>query len=90
MQDSPRRVAFDKRRYYFLWSACRAVHGPAATLDARDKIRGRRVWTKDVPILRTDHISIKGTLPGMWQASYCGVFDFKEVNRRFACVRMKT
>jgi len=23
----------------------------------------------------------------MWQASYCGVFDFKEVNRRFACVK---
>jgi hypothetical protein len=43
-----------------------------------------------VPILRADHIPIKGTLHGMWQASYCGVFDFKEVNRRFACARMKT
>jgi hypothetical protein len=40
-----------------------------------------------VPVLRTDHIQIKGTLHGMWQASYCGVFDFKEVKRRFACVK---
>jgi hypothetical protein len=23
----------------------------------------------------------------MWQASYCGAFDFKEVNRRFACIK---
>jgi hypothetical protein len=39
-------------------------------------------WIKNVPILRTDHTSIKGTLHGIWQASYCGVFDFHEVNRR--------
>ena len=42
-----------------------------------------------MPILRTDHIQIKGTLHGMRQASYGGVFDFKEVKRRFACLRMK-
>jgi hypothetical protein len=43
-----------------------------------------------VPILRTDHIQIEGTLHGMWQASYCGVFDFKEVNRALLALRMKT
>jgi len=31
-----------------------------------------------------DHVSIKGKLHGVWQALYGGgVFDFKEINRRF-------
>ena len=35
--------------------------------------------------MRIDHLSIKGKLYGMWQALYGRrVFDFKEMNRRFA------
>jgi hypothetical protein len=38
--------------------------------------------TKDVPVLRIDHISIKGKLLGVRQALYSGgVLDFKEINR---------
>ena len=84
VQDSPRRVAFDERNQYFLRSAYRAVHDSAAPPNGRDKIRGRRVRTKDVPELRTDHLSIKGKLRGVWQALYSGrVLEFKEMNRRF-------
>jgi len=37
--------------------------------------------------MRIDHVSIKGTLHGVWQAPYGGgVFDFREMNRRFAYV----
>jgi hypothetical protein len=35
-----------------------------------------------VPILRIDHVSIKGKLLGVWQAFYGGrVLDFKEMTR---------
>jgi hypothetical protein len=82
-RDSPRRVAFDEHSQHFPRSAYRAVHDPAAALEARDKVRGRPVWTKDVPELRTDHVSIKGKLLGVWQSLYGGrVLDFKEMNRR--------
>jgi hypothetical protein len=34
-----------------------------------------------VPVLRIDHVSIKGKLLGVWQAFYSGrVLDFKEMN----------
>ncbi len=34
--------------------------------------------------MRIDHVSIKGKLPGVWQALYSGgVLDFKEMNPRF-------
>jgi hypothetical protein len=36
-----------------------------------------------VPVLRIDHVSIKGKLLGVWQAFYSGgVLDFKEMTRR--------
>jgi hypothetical protein len=37
--------------------------------------------------MRIDHVSIKGKLYGMWPTLYGRrVFDFKEMNRRFAHV----
>jgi hypothetical protein len=36
---------------------------------------------KDVPILRIDHVPIKGALLGVWQAAFRRVLDFKEMNR---------
>jgi hypothetical protein len=72
MQNSARRVAYE-RNQHFLRSAYRAVHDPAAPRDAQGESTGRRVWiTKDVPELRTDHVSIKGKLLGVWQALHDG------------------
>jgi hypothetical protein len=34
-----------------------------------------------VPVLRIDHVPIKGALPGVWQAAFRRVLDFKEMNR---------
>jgi hypothetical protein len=77
-----------ERDRHFPRSADRAVHDPAAPLDAQGEPSGHGVWiTKDVPILRIDHVSSKGKLLGVWQALYGGcVRDFKEMNRRFAHV----
>lgn len=36
--------------------------------------------------MRIDHVTIQGKLHGVWQALGGGVFDFKEMNRRFAHV----
>jgi hypothetical protein len=70
---------------YFLRSAHRAVHDPAAPLDAQIETTDRGVRnTKDVSVLRIDHIPTKGQLLGVWQApNRGGVLDFKEMNRRF-------
>jgi hypothetical protein len=75
---------FYERNQYFLWSADRAVHNPAAPLDAQAETAvGRISITKDVPILRIDHVSTEGNLLGVWQALYSGgVLDFQEMNRR--------
>ena len=75
---------FHERNQYFTRSAHHAVHDPAAPLDAQAETRGRRVSiTEDVPVLRIDHVPIKGELLGVWQALYSGrVLDFKEINRR--------
>jgi len=36
--------------------------------------------TKDVPLLRIDHVTIEAQLLGVWQALYSGdVLNFKEV-----------
>ena len=72
-----------ERNQHLLRSADRAVHDPA--LDAKGETADRRgSITKNVPELRTDHISTKDTLLGMWQALHSGrVLDFKEMNRRF-------
>ena len=74
-----------ERNQHFPWSADRAVHNPAARLDAQGETTGHGVWiTTDVPELRTDHVSTKGKLRGVWQALHSGrVLDFKEMNRRF-------
>ena len=74
---------FYERNQYFLRSAYRPLHDPAAPLDSQAETTGRRVSiTKDVPILRIDHLSIKGKLLGVWQALYSGgVLDFKEISR---------
>jgi hypothetical protein len=68
MRNSPRRVAFYERNQYFLRSAYRAVHDPAAPLDAQAETTDHRVSiTKDVPVLRIDHISTKSPLLGVWR-----------------------
>jgi hypothetical protein len=75
---------FYERNRYFLWFAYRPLHDPAAPLEAQAETTGRRVSiTKDVPILRIDHVSIKDKLLGVWQALHSGsVLDFKEINPR--------
>ena len=74
---------FYERNQYFLRSAYRPFLDPAAPPDAQAETTGRRIRiTKDVPILRIDHVSIKGKLFGVWQAFYSGgVLDFNEINR---------
>ena len=64
-------------------SADRAVHDPAASLDAQVETTDCGVSiTKNVPVLRIDHVSIEGKLLGVWQAFYSGgVLDFKEMTR---------
>jgi hypothetical protein len=62
-----RKGRCDERNQYFLRSADRALHDPAASLDAQTETTDHRVSiAKDVPSLRIDHISTKGTLPGVW------------------------
>jgi hypothetical protein len=34
-----------------------------------------------VPVLRIDHVPIKGALLGVWQATFRRVLDFKQMNR---------
>jgi len=71
-----------ERNQYFPRSPDRAVHDPAAPQDAQPETKDRRVRnTKDVSLLRIDHISIEGMLLGVRQACYSGgVFDCKEMN----------
>ena len=77
---------FYERHEYFLRSAYRPLHDPAAPLDAQGETTGRRgSIAKDVPVLRIDHASTKAKLLGVWQAIYRGgVFDLKEMNHRLA------
>ena len=66
---------------YFLRFAYRALHDLAAPLDEQAETTHHRVSvTKDVPILRIDHISTQSSLLGVWQAiDGGGVLDFKEM-----------
>jgi len=61
--------------------AYRAPGDPVDALDAKAETTDHRVSiTKDVPVLRIDHSSIKGKLLGVWQAFYSGsVFEFREM-----------
>ena len=77
-----KRAPFNERNQYFLRSAYRAVHDPAAPQAAQAETTDRRVRnTKDVSVLRIDYISIEGMLLGVRQAS-CGggLLDCKEMN----------
>jgi hypothetical protein len=60
-----------ERNSYFLRSPDFAVHDSAALPDAQAETADRRPMriTKDVPILRLDHISTKSALLGVWQIS---------------------
>jgi hypothetical protein len=53
-------------------------------MDAQAETAVRRVSiTKDVPILRIDHVSIQGKLLGVRQALYgSGSLNFEEMNHR--------
>jgi hypothetical protein len=75
-----------ERNQHLLRCADRAVHDPA--VDAKGEGTDRRgSITKDVPELRTDHISIKGKLLGVWQALHGGrALDFKEMTAPFVHV----
>jgi hypothetical protein len=88
VQDLAKKGRCYERTQDFPRSADRVVHDPATTLDAQAETADHRVSiTKDVPVLRIDYASIKGKLPGVWQALYCGgVLDFKEMNRVWAHV----
>jgi hypothetical protein len=88
VQDLAKKGRSDERTQDFLWSADCVAHDPAAPLDAQAETADHRVSiTKDVPVLRIDHVSIKGKLPGVWQALYRGgVFDVEEVIQR--CVHV--
>ena len=64
-----------ERNSYFYRSAYCAV-GDSGVLQDAQAAKDRRVRiTKDVPVLRIDHIPIKGMLPGVWSASYSGEGD---------------
>jgi hypothetical protein len=57
-----------ERNQYFLRCACSAVHDPAAPLGTQGETTNRRVRnTKNVPVLRIDHISTKSSLLGVWR-----------------------
>jgi hypothetical protein len=63
-----RKGRFYERNQYLLRSADRAVHDPAAALDAQAETREHRVsLTKDVPSVRIDHIPTQSSLPGVWR-----------------------
>src|SRR5258708_29821585 len=57
---------------YFLRSAYRAVHDPAAPLAPQEKANGRVPITTDVPVLRINHISTKSSLFGVWRTKHLG------------------
>jgi hypothetical protein len=64
-----------ERNKYFCRSAYCAV-GDSGVLQDAQAAKDRRVRiTKNVPVLRIDHISIKGMLLGVWSASYSGECD---------------
>lgn len=75
---------FYERNQHFFRFTHRALHDPAALLDAQGDSPDRRSSiTKDVSVLRIDHASIEGKLLGVWQALHIGcVLDFKEMSRR--------
>ena len=60
---------FHERNQYFTRSADRALHDRAASQDAEaETTTSRGSITKDLPILRIDHISTKSPLLGVWRS----------------------
>jgi hypothetical protein len=59
-----------------------AVHHRAVLQVAQTETTDRRIWnTKDLPILRLDHIPIEGMLLGVREVSYTGgVFGHDKMN----------
>ena len=55
-----------------LTTGSKALAAQIAEQDAQAANDRRVRITKDVPVLRIDHISIKGMLLGVWPASYSG------------------
>lgn len=69
VQDSPRKVVYE-RSQHFARPDDRAVHDPAAPLDAKREASGLwvTVWiTEDVPILWIDYVSTESPLLGVWR-----------------------
>jgi hypothetical protein len=57
-----------ERNQHFPRSAARAVHDPAAPVDAQVETTGRGIWiTKDVSELRIDYVSTESPLLGVWR-----------------------
>ena len=69
-----------RNRYYFR-SVYRALHDPVAPVDPQAETTAQRgSITKDVSIVRIDHIPAQSSLPGVWQDFYDGgVVGFTEV-----------
>jgi hypothetical protein len=78
-----RKGRFHERNQYFFQFPHRAVYDLSAVPDAQVETPARRgPVTKDVPIVRIDHVSTQGTLPGMRHAfSVAGDGDFKGMKR---------
>jgi hypothetical protein len=76
-----RKGPFYERNQYCFWLVYRALDDPDGPLDSQTETADRRgSITKDVPIVRIDHLTIKAELLGVWQALYSGgALDFKEV-----------
>ena len=85
-----------ERNQYFRRSAHRAISGPAEVLDTQAEATEH--WaptTKNVPILRIDHISIESSLLGVWRGQETraisgGMPDFSpsaELPNRFGLCR---
>jgi hypothetical protein len=75
----------DERNECFFRLACCAIRDPAALQDPQAETTGRAVRiTENVPVLRVDHISIKGMLPGVRSVSYSRERDSgdREIERR--------
>jgi hypothetical protein len=54
-----------ERNQYFLWSVDSGVCDSPASPDAQESGNGRVPITKDVPVLRVDHISVRSSLLGV-------------------------
>jgi hypothetical protein len=73
---------FHEPNQYLLGSADCPAYDLAGALDPQIQtaISGVSI-TNDVPILPIDHVPTQGALPGVWQAAFRRVLNFKEMNR---------